>query len=82
MRAGKTGSAIDPDANADPDAHTNSHPDPNAKAPGRSPAELPQRGVPVYLAMPELANQLGFAMIDNYDARMGGGAKRSCCRAR
>ena len=23
--------------------------------------------------MPELANQLGFAMIDNYDARMGGG---------
>jgi outer membrane autotransporter protein len=29
--------------------------------------------VPVYLAMPELANQLGFAMIDNYDARMGGG---------
>jgi len=28
---------------------------------------------PVYLAMPELANQLAFAMIDNYDARMGGG---------
>ena len=28
--------------------------------------------VPVYLAMPELANQVGFAMIDNYDARMGG----------
>ena len=28
--------------------------------------------VPVYLAMPELANQLGFAMIDNFDARMGG----------
>ncbi len=23
--------------------------------------------------MPELANQLGFAMVDNYDARMGGG---------
>ena len=29
--------------------------------------------VPVYLAMPELANQLGFAMVDNFDARMGGG---------
>ena len=28
--------------------------------------------VPVYLAVPELANMLGFAMIDNYDARMGG----------
>jgi outer membrane autotransporter protein len=31
--------------------------------------------VPVYLAMPELANMLGFAMIDNYDARMGGGPR-------
>ena len=28
--------------------------------------------VPVYLAMPELANMLGFAMIDNHDARIGG----------
>jgi outer membrane autotransporter protein len=29
--------------------------------------------VPVYLAMPELANELGFAMIDNADARLGWG---------
>ncbi len=29
--------------------------------------------VPVYLAMPELANELGFALIGNADARMGGG---------
>jgi outer membrane autotransporter protein len=28
--------------------------------------------VPVYLAMPELANQVGFAMIDSFDARMEG----------
>jgi autotransporter family porin len=32
-----------------------------------------RREVPVYLAMPELANFLAFGMIDNYDARMGGG---------
>jgi outer membrane autotransporter protein len=29
--------------------------------------------VPVYLAMPELANQLGFAMIDSFGARGGDG---------
>ena len=29
--------------------------------------------VPVYLAMPELGNFIAFGMIDNYDARMGGG---------
>ncbi len=45
-----------------------SPPDP-APAPKRYPDYCTE--VPVYLAMPELAHQVGFAMIGNLDARMG-----------
>lgn len=48
-------------------------PSPSPPDPAPAPKRYPdyRTEVPVYLAMPELAHQVGFAMIGNLDARMG-----------
>ena len=61
------------DADANPDADANADPDANPDAGGTDPPQLPLRGPRLSRHAGDSPTSLGFTMIDNYDARMGGG---------